>query len=96
MDRHPVAMTDVAPIGTGRDYSSDVEAAQRFRPLIEAAGATSLVEVALRFAIGAGGPSTVLIGVATVEQFADAVAAVENGPLPKGALDLLPGIWSQA
>jgi hypothetical protein len=32
---------------------------------------------------------TILVGVATPQQFEDALAAVMKGPLPKGALDRL-------
>jgi aryl-alcohol dehydrogenase-like predicted oxidoreductase len=32
---------------------------------------------------------TMLVGMATPQQFEDALAAVQNGPLPKAALDRL-------
>jgi hypothetical protein len=32
---------------------------------------------------------TILVGMATPQQFEDALAAVEKGPLPRAALDLL-------
>ena len=92
--RHPVGMAEVGPIGTGSDYTADVTAAHRFEPLVRAGHAGSLVEAALRFAIGTGGPSTVLVGVSTLEQFAFALDAVEKGPLPPDALVLARQTWS--
>jgi L-galactose dehydrogenase/L-glyceraldehyde 3-phosphate reductase len=92
--RHPIGMTEVAPIGTSDAYETDVERAQAFLPLLATAGASDLVELALRFAISPGGPSTVLVGVSTVEQLDHAIAAVEKGPLSAAALSQLPHIWS--
>lgn len=94
--RHPVGLAAVPPIGTNPDYGADVAAARRFQPLLDAGHVGSLVEAALRFAIGEGGPSLVLVGVSTIEQFQEAADAVERGPLPAEALSLAQGIWAQA
>jgi aryl-alcohol dehydrogenase-like predicted oxidoreductase len=93
-ERHPIGAIDVAPIGTGASYRADVERASQFEPLLADAGATDLVELALRFALSDGGPTTVLVGTATLEQLDHAIASAENGPLPLSVLDRLPPIWA--
>lgn len=90
--RHPIASPPPEPIDSGPDYAADLVRAQRFRPLIEAAGATTLAEVAVRFAIGDAAMSTTLIGIATPEQFEIAAAAAAKGPLPDSVLAQLRGI----
>jgi aryl-alcohol dehydrogenase-like predicted oxidoreductase len=35
---------------------------------------------------------TILVGMATPQQFEDALAAVQNGPLPQAALDRLSAL----
>jgi L-galactose dehydrogenase/L-glyceraldehyde 3-phosphate reductase len=94
-ERNPIGMADVAPIGTSDSYASDAERAQRFAPLLADAGASDLVELALRFAIGPGGPTTVLVGTSTLAQLEHAIAAVEKGPLPAAVLARLPDVWRQ-
>jgi len=84
--RHPTAMAEVAPIASGADYRSDVAAAQRFAPLIAEGHARDLVEAALRFAMSHAAMSTVLVGMATLQQLEHALAAAEKGPLAKAAL----------
>jgi L-galactose dehydrogenase/L-glyceraldehyde 3-phosphate reductase len=94
LDRHPVGMADVAPIGSSDAYATDVDRAQRFAGLLGAASASDLVELALRFALSPGGPSTVLIGTSTLEQLDHAIAAAERGGLPASVLAELPSIWA--
>ncbi len=48
--------------------------------------AASLAEAAIRFAIAPSAMGTILVGMATPEQFETALAAVEKGPLPQEAL----------
>jgi L-galactose dehydrogenase/L-glyceraldehyde 3-phosphate reductase len=91
--RHPIGADDVAPIGTGADYAADADRAAAFMPLLEEAGASDLVELALRFAMSPGGPSTVLVGTSTVDQLEHAIAAAEHGPLPPSVLERLRPIW---
>ena len=50
-DRHPHGSPRVDPIGSGRDYSIDVERARRLEPLVREGHAASLVEAAIRYAI---------------------------------------------
>jgi aryl-alcohol dehydrogenase-like predicted oxidoreductase len=93
-ERDPIGMAVVAPIGTGADYDADVERAQAFLPLLAEYGVPDLVQLALRFAVTEGGPSTVLVGVSTLEQLDHAIAAVERGALPASAWKRLQPIWS--
>jgi L-galactose dehydrogenase/L-glyceraldehyde 3-phosphate reductase len=58
----------------------------RFAKLVEEGFADSLAEAATRFVISNPGISTALVGIATPDQFEQAVAAVEKGPLPPVAL----------
>ncbi|MBM4408073.1 MAG: aldo/keto reductase [Chloroflexi bacterium] len=91
--RHPIGMAQVAPIGTGATYAEDVAAAGRFRGLVDGGWARSLAEAALRFAAFSPDASTVLVGVSTVEQLQDAIAATERGPLPSEAMALIENVW---
>lgn len=84
--RHPVAMQEVAPIASGPDYATDLANARRLLPLVAEGHAGSLAEAAIRFAITPPQMSTALIGTASVEQLAMAIAAAERGPLPEAAL----------
>ncbi len=85
-DRHPIASPPPAPIGSGPDYAADLARAQTLRTLIDEAGAATLAEVAVRFAIGHPGLSTALIGIATPDQFEAAATAAAKGPLPQAVL----------
>ena len=48
-----------------------------------------MTEAATRFALSHPAMGTILVGIATPQQFDDALAAVEKGPLPQAALDRL-------
>ena len=84
--RHPIASPPPEPIGTASSYDSDLARARRLMPLVTEGFAGSLPEAATRFAITHPAMGTILVGMATVEEFESAVAAVENGPLPAAAL----------
>jgi aryl-alcohol dehydrogenase-like predicted oxidoreductase len=84
--RHPLGLPNVAPIGSGRDYATDVRRALRFEPLVAAGHAASLPELAVRYAISNRALTTVEIGIATLDELQKAAAAVEKGPLPEAAL----------
>jgi L-galactose dehydrogenase/L-glyceraldehyde 3-phosphate reductase len=86
-ERHAIASPPPDPIGSGSSYQSDLERARRLTPLVREGHAESLVEAALRYVIANDAVSTVLIGIATLEQFEIAARAIEKGPLPKPALD---------
>jgi aryl-alcohol dehydrogenase-like predicted oxidoreductase len=94
MQRHELAMPSVAPIASGPDYAADVERAQQLRPLVDKGHADDLVEASIRFSLASEAVSTVLVGYSTLEHLEKAIAAVERGPLPAPALDLLNGLWA--
>ena len=66
--------------------------ARRLTPLVTEGFAASLTEAATRFAIGNPAVGTILVGMATPQQFEDALAAVEKGPLPAAALERLEAL----
>lgn len=79
--RHPLGMQEVAPIGSGADYRTDVARARAFDPAVEVAGAADKVELAIRFVASHPSVSTLQVGIATPEQFEGAAAAVAKGAL---------------
>ena len=88
-ERHPIAGPAPEPIGSAMSYDADVDRARRLMPLVEEGFATSLTEAATRFALSHPAMGTILVGLATPQQFDDALAAAEKGPLPQAALDRL-------
>jgi aryl-alcohol dehydrogenase-like predicted oxidoreductase len=87
--RHPIASPPPEPIGTASNYAADVTRAQRLMPLVTEGYAASLPEAATRFAITHPAMGTILVGMATVDEFEGALAAVQKGPLPAAALTRL-------
>ncbi len=81
MERHATASPAPAPIGSGAAYAEDVAAAARFLPLVEQGRAGSLVEAAIRFAIGHDAIAPALVGVASLAQVRTALDAAAKGPL---------------
>jgi L-galactose dehydrogenase/L-glyceraldehyde 3-phosphate reductase len=88
-ERHPIASPPPIPIGSASSYDADLERARRLMPLVEEGFAASLAEAAVRFAISHPAMGTILVGMASPEQFEQALAAVQRGPLPPPALDRL-------
>ena len=64
----------------------------RLLPLVKEGFAVSLTEAATRFAISHPAMGTILVGMATPQQFEDALAAVKKGRLPPAALGRLSGL----
>jgi aryl-alcohol dehydrogenase-like predicted oxidoreductase len=91
-ERHPIAGPPPEPIGSAMSYAADVVRARRLLPLIEEGFAASLTEAATRFALSHPAMGTILVGMATPQQFEDALAAVQKGPLPPAALDRLTAL----
>ena len=91
-ERHPIAGPAPEPIGSAMSYDADIDRARRLMPLIEEGFATSLTEAATRFALSHPAMGTILVGMATPQQFEDALAAAEKGPLPQAALDRLSAL----
>src|ERR1044071_41316 len=88
-ERHPIAGPAPEPIGSAMSYDADVDRARRLIALVNEGFAGSLTEAAARFALSHPAMGTILVGLATQQQFEDALAAVEKGPLPRAALDRL-------
>jgi L-galactose dehydrogenase/L-glyceraldehyde 3-phosphate reductase len=94
VERHALAMASVAPIASGPDYATDVERARWLSPVVDKGYAADLVEASVRFSLNCAGVSTVLVGYSTHEHLEKAIEAVERGPLPPAAVDLLQGLWA--
>ena len=92
-ERHPIAGPAPEPIGSAMSYEADVARAQRLIALVKEGWAASLTEAATRLAISHPAMGTILVGMATPQQFEDALAAVERGPLPEAALNRLASLW---
>jgi aryl-alcohol dehydrogenase-like predicted oxidoreductase len=91
-ERHPIAGPAPEPIGSAMSYDADIDRARRLLPLVKEGFASSLTEAATRFAISHPAMGTILVGLATPQQFEDSLAAVEEGPLPQAALDRLSAL----
>ena len=91
-ERHPIAGPAPEPIGSAMSYDADIDRARRLMPLVEEGFASSLTEAATRFALSHPAMGTILVGMATPQQFEDALAAAEKGPLPQAALDRLSAL----
>ena len=91
-ERHPIASPPPEPIGSAINYEADVRRAARLMPLVKEGFAASLTEAATRFAISHPAMGTILVGMATPQQFDAALAAVEKGPLPPAALERLTAL----
>ena len=89
---HPIAGPAPEPIGSAMSYDADVDRARRLIPLVKEGFAASLTEAATRFALSHPAMGTILVGMATPQQFEDALAAVQKGPLPQAALDRLSAL----
>jgi L-galactose dehydrogenase/L-glyceraldehyde 3-phosphate reductase len=91
-ERHPIAGPAPEPIGSALSYGADIDRARRLTPLVTEGFASSLTEAATRFALSHPAMGTILVGMATPQQFEDALAAVEKGPLPRTALERLSAL----
>jgi aryl-alcohol dehydrogenase-like predicted oxidoreductase len=91
-ERHPIAGPAPEPIGSAMSYDADIDRARRLSPLVQEDFAGSLTEAATRFAISHPAMGTILVGLATPQQFEGALAAVEKGPLTQSALDRLSAL----
>ncbi len=84
--RHPIASPEPQPIGSSLSYRTDLSRAARLAPLVEEGYAASLAEAAIRFAIAHPAIGTILVGMASMDEFEAALAAVLKGKLPPEAL----------
>ena len=90
--RHPIASPPPDPIGSANAYEADLQRARRLLPLVQQGHAGSLPEAAVRFAITHAAMGTILVGMATPQEFEQALAAVNKGKLSQAALDSLATI----
>ncbi len=74
--------SDIGLVTLAADLQSDNARPIRTRlmPLVKEGFATSLTEAATRFAISHPAMGTILVGMATPQQFEAALAAVQKGP----------------
>lgn len=86
VERHPLGMPEVAPIGSDTDYATDVQRGLMFMPLVNDGIADSLPELAVRYVISNATLPTTEIGIATIEQLQLAANAVNKGSLDDEAL----------
>jgi aryl-alcohol dehydrogenase-like predicted oxidoreductase len=91
-ERQPNASPPPDPIGSATTFDGDLARARRFLPLVEEGFAASLAELATRFAISTPAMGTALMGIATLDELEQAIAAVEKGPLPAAALARIAAI----
>jgi aryl-alcohol dehydrogenase-like predicted oxidoreductase len=91
-ERHPIASPAPEPIGSALNYDADIDRARRLMPLVKEGFAASLSEAATRFALSDPAMGTILVGMATPQQFEDALAAVQKGPLASAALERLSAL----
>jgi aryl-alcohol dehydrogenase-like predicted oxidoreductase len=91
-ERHPIASPPPEPIGSAMNYDADIDRERRLMPLVRDGFAASLTEAATRFAISHPAMGSILVGMATPQQFEDALAAVLKGPLPAAALERLSAL----
>jgi aryl-alcohol dehydrogenase-like predicted oxidoreductase len=76
-------------------YDADIRRARHLLPLVAEGFATSLTEAATRFALSHPAIGTILVGMATPQQFQAALASVRKGPLPPEALYRLTELQQQ-
>jgi aryl-alcohol dehydrogenase-like predicted oxidoreductase len=94
-ERHPIASAPPVPIGSGSSYLADLGRAQRLMPLVEGGFAANLAEASVRFVASHPAVGTILVGMATPQQFEQALAAVQKGPLAQAALERLTQLQRQ-
>ncbi len=93
-ERHLVASPAPQPIGSALSYDADLQRASRLQPLVIEGFAASLTEAAIRFAMAQPAINTILVGMASVNEFENALAAVLKGPLSADALHRVAGLTS--
>jgi len=86
VERNPLGLAEVEPIGSGASYAADVKRARRLEPMVLQGHAASLTEMAVRFAIANPRLSTTEIGLANIAELEAAIGAVGKGPLSEAGL----------
>lgn len=93
--RHPLGMQNVAPLGSGKDYATDVARAREMAAKMGLPADVSPVETAIRYVAGHPDVSTLQVGIATVDQFDGAASAVNLGPLAPELLQQISELQSE-
>ena len=91
-ERHPIASPPPIPIGSAHTYDADLSRARRLSVIVEEGFASSLHEAAVRLAISHPAIGTILVGMATPEEFEQALDAVQRGPLQAAGLNRLTAV----
>jgi aryl-alcohol dehydrogenase-like predicted oxidoreductase len=91
-ERHPLGSPPPAPIGSGATYTTDIDRARRFAPIVEEGHAADLIELAVRYPLSQTAVSTVLVGYSTLEHLEYAARSIVKGPLPAATLDRIAEI----
>jgi aryl-alcohol dehydrogenase-like predicted oxidoreductase len=78
---------------TGTDLDNEVRCAAAVRKMLGDAYGTP-AQTALRFVLGNRDLSTRVIGIGEIANLDEALAAVEEGPLPSVAITRLEGLWA--
>ena len=88
-ERHPLAGGPGRPMASGEEYADDRGRANELRGRLGEFGTGSMVELAVRFALGEARLSTVLLGISDRAQIEQALQLASLGPLATPALDAL-------
>jgi aryl-alcohol dehydrogenase-like predicted oxidoreductase len=91
VDRHPVALAKVDPIGSGRSYAADVQLSKMFRTLVADGRAKDLTDLAIRYSMSFP-ISTVVLGFSSLAQIKSAAESVERGRLDADTLTRIAAI----
>jgi L-galactose dehydrogenase/L-glyceraldehyde 3-phosphate reductase len=90
---NPVRPERLAVLTSGTDVDNEVRCAEAVRRALGNKYGTS-AQAALRFALGNHDLSTRVIGISQLKDFDEAMVAVEAGPLPTEATDVLERLWA--
>lgn len=89
LERHPLAWLPRQPLIPGSEYGADVERAIQLDGIAADLGLESVLELGLRFCLGAPGVSVALVGLSSLEHLEAAIRWSERGPLPQGDFERL-------
>ncbi len=80
-------------MASSHTYDDDLERMKALQFLIDDGYVDSMAEASVRFVLSNRDISTALVGIASVEQLQQALAAAAKGPLATEALDKLQRTW---
>lgn len=88
-ERHPLAWLPPQPLIPGSEYEADLERAGRLDAIAADLGMESVLELGLRFCLGAPGVSVALVGLSSLSHLEAAIRWSERGPLRQGDFERL-------